>query len=117
FTTEIPSNIPVQIFQTIIEHIRLIDPEATTVEMLHALSEGNIGAFNVLLKLLVDKEKFMLLLRLDSLHLYGDRIRELYKETCGADMDRFVSYISNELSCQICGPQSAIAQKYSGAAK
>ena len=101
------------------EHIKLVNQKATIAEMLHALSEGNIGAFNVLLQLLVDKEEFMLLLRLDSLHLYGDQLWELYKETCGADIDRFVSYISNELSCQICGQAGANnSQKYlNGAAK
>lgn len=99
------------------EHIRLVDLKATTTEMLHALSEGNIGAFDVLLKLLVDKEEFMLLLRLDSLHLYGDRIWELYEETCGADIDRFVSYISNGLSCQICGQQVISLQELKSAVK
>lgn len=99
------------------EHIRFADRKTTTAEMLYVLSDGNIGAYNVLLELLVDKEEFMLLSRLDSLHIYGDRIWELYKETCGADIDRFVSYISNELSCQICGQQAISLQELKSAVK
>ena len=83
------------------EKLRITDIETPFFEILLALSEGNPGALRILSELY--QNNWMLILRIDSLHLYGFHIWEVYKDVCGEDLDRFIYHIEMELPCQICG--------------
>jgi hypothetical protein len=58
------------------------------------MSEGNPGAINVLMPLIMSKEDFHLVLNLDSIGLYGTNIYKLANDCCNGDMDKFKSVLS-----------------------
>lgn len=78
----------------------------TTGEMLEKIAEGNIGALTVLMQLMRKENGIMVVLGLDSKHLYGHHIWEVFKNVCGQDIERFLYHVSMELPCQICGSVS-----------
>jgi hypothetical protein len=70
----------------------------------YTLSEGNPGALRVLMELMNSGPSgFLEVLGLDSRHLYGHHIWQVYKDVCGEDLARFRYHIQMELPCQICG--------------
>lgn len=71
------------------------------------ITEGNPGALSV-----VARMEFLPMLLLDTKHLYGARIWNLYKDICGEDMERFGYHLAVELPCQVCG-EMAVTGPYS----
>lgn len=73
----------------------------TGVEAVAALSEGNIGAVNVLVQILSGGAKhdpdcaspILSLLELDSLGIYGSRIWQLYKDVCGQNLGKMLAVL------------------------
>ena len=70
-------------------------------DIVKSLSEGVPGSMKVVMESF-DKSP-LFLLSLDSKHLYGKQIWELYKNVCGEDMERFSYHVDMELPCQVCG--------------
>lgn len=58
------------------------------------MSDGNPGAINVLMPLIMNKEDFHLVLHLDSIGLYGSNIYKLANDCCNNDMDKFKTVLS-----------------------
>lgn len=84
--------------------LRLAIPVPTPAA-LEALADGNIGAMNILMELATKRPEDMLAIvsNLDSKHLYGTNLYEVYVKVCGSDMDRFLYHLYMELPCQLCG--------------
>lgn len=79
-----------------------------------AISEGHPGALNLLTELAERSEDMIIILsHLDSKHLYGIRLYELFVKVCDSDIDRFLYHLMMELPCQLggemtfCGPHMA----------
>jgi hypothetical protein len=81
------------------ERIKLND---SVTEMFFKLSEGDLGALNVLMEAFkqsptIDPDcrlkGFGILLMCDTLGLYGSRIWTLYKDVCGSDLVKFIAVI------------------------
>jgi len=88
------------------EHLRLKDPSVPFSSIIYTLSDDNIGVINVLKKLRILNPA--LLLELDTKHLYGEHIWEVFADVCGRDLERFKYHLEMELPCQICGELSHI---------
>ena len=67
------------------------------------LSDGHPGAVKVISEIMSHEFGFMQVLLLDTKHLYGNRIWELYSNVCGGDLERFKYHLDIELPCQVCG--------------
>lgn len=96
----------------------------TIPDIIEKMSEGNIGAMSVCMKLMedgakIDPQAFMggvgILLSLDALGIYGSRIWMLYKYVCGQSPPKMVGvlrahqlgFISKfDLTYSIDNPQS-----------
>jgi len=80
----------------------------TAVDVTVALSENHPGAIVVVGNWIKSSPNGLLeILTLDTKHLYGERIWELYC-LCGEDLDRFKYHVGVELPDQITGELSAM---------
>ena len=71
-----------------------IKPDMTMREMLMVMSEGNIGALNVLMNMMKnDPFGFFSILPLDSMDIRGEQIWRLYKDCSGENFDKFMRTI------------------------
>lgn len=76
-------------------------------EIISDLAESDPDSEEALYRLCTEVEHGPIILtHVDSKHLYGVRIGELYRDVCGRDIDRFDYHLSMELPCQICGELS-----------
>lgn len=64
-------------------------------DSLAKMSDGNIGALNVLLQLRLKEGGVMKVIHLDSIKIYGSDIWVLYKDCCGEDINKLV-HVLNE---------------------
>lgn len=71
-----------------------ITPNMTIQEVLMVMSEGNVGAVNVLVNMLKnDPFGFLNILALDSMDIRGEQIWRLYKDCSGENIDKFIRTI------------------------
>lgn len=70
-------------------------------DLLQKMGEGHARATQ-LLSTMLNADRFMNVLALDSARLYGSRIWDLY-QICGEDMERFVYHLDMELPNQATG--------------
>ena len=64
------------------------------VNIVMKLSEGNMGAANVVTEMLnISPESFMLLLDLDDMNIRGTQIWLAYKDYCGESVELFVESV------------------------
>ena len=71
-----------------------IKPDMTMREMLMVMSEGNVGALNVLMNMMKnDPFGFFSILPLDSMDIRGEQIWRLYKDCSGENFDKFMRTI------------------------
>ena len=81
-----------------------ITMDMSLFDVVFALSEGNPGALNVLMRYAQSTPLGILaLLTFDTKRLYGARIWDLYSDICGQDIDRFAYHLQVELPNQETG--------------
>ncbi len=75
------------------EPINLSD---STMELVHKMCEGNLGALNVLTQLLNrdDPAALMTILSLDDMNMRGSQIWVGFKDHCGRDIEKFAQCIT-----------------------
>lgn len=73
---------------------RKIDSTMSTFDVIQIMSNGNIGAFTTLMKL-VKLEETLCLLHLDDMNIREDMIWYGFKDYCGQNMEKFINCIKD----------------------
>lgn len=76
------------------ENIKL---EATVIDLMVAMSEGNPGAINVLANIIKTNPNsgLITMLSLDDMNIRGSQIWLGYKDHCGQNIDKFIECVDN----------------------